>query len=154
MSVPGLRSLLGYTPDEWLAAADLWIELVHPDDRERVLAEVARANETCQSLSLEYRCLARDDREVWVRDEVALVRDEHGAPQYWQGFMIDITDRKRSEEDLRAAKDAAEEASRLKSAFLRMATHELRTPLTIVSGYVELLASRPPPASLPKSESS
>ena len=55
--------------------------------------------------------------------------------------MVDITDRKRSEEDLRAAKEAAEEASRLKSSFLRMATHELRTPLTIVSGYVELLAS-------------
>jgi PAS domain S-box-containing protein len=138
---PRVETLLGYTPDEWLAASDLWIDRLHPDDRERVLAEIARANETGQSLSLEYRCLARDDREVWVRDEVALVHDEHGAPQYWQGFMVDITDRKRSEEDLRAAKDAAEEASRLKSSFLRMATHELRTPLTIVSGYVELLAS-------------
>jgi PAS domain S-box-containing protein len=138
---PRVKSLLGYTADEWLAGANLWIELLHPDDRERILAEVAYANETGQSLSLEYRCLARDGREVWVHDEVTLVRDESGAPQYWQGFMVDITDRKRSEADLRAAKEAAEEASRLKSAFLRMATHELRTPLTIVSGYVELLAS-------------
>jgi PAS domain S-box-containing protein len=138
---PRVETLLGYAPDEWLAADNLWIERIHPDDRERVLAETARANETSESLSLEYRCLARDDREVWVHDEVALVRDEHGTPKYWQGFMIDITDRKRAEEDLRAAKEAAEEASRLKSAFLRMATHELRTPLTIVSGYVELLAS-------------
>ena len=134
---PRVETLLGYAPDEWLAASDLWIERLHPEDRERVLAEIARANETGESLSLEYRCLARDEREVWVHDEVALVRDENGAPQYWQGFMVDITDRKRAEEDLRAAKDAAEEASRLKSAFLRMATHELRTPLTIVSGYVE-----------------
>ena len=138
---PRVESLLGYAPDEWLADPNLWIERIHPEDRERVLAEIARANETGESLSLEYRFLARDDREVWVHDEVALVRDENGAPQYWQGFMVDITDRKRAEEDLRAAKDAAEEASRLKSAFLRMATHELRTPLTIVSGYVELLAS-------------
>ena len=138
---PRVETLLGYAPDEWLADADLWIERIHPDDRERVLAGTARANESGELLSLEYRCLARDDREVWVHDEVTLVRDEHGAPQYWQGFMVDITDRKRAEEDLRAAKDAAEEASRLKSAFLRMATHELRTPLTIVSGYVELLSS-------------
>jgi PAS domain S-box-containing protein len=138
---PRVETLLGYAPDEWLADANLWIERVYPEDRERVLAEIARANETSESLSLEYRFMARDDRLVWVRDEAALVRDEHGAPQYWQGFMVDITDRKRAEEDLRAAKEAAEEASRLKSAFLRMATHELRTPLTIVSGYIELLAS-------------
>ena len=138
---PRVETLLGYAPDECLAADNLWIERIHPEDRERVLAETARANETGEALSLEYRCLARDDREVWVHDEVTLVRDEQGTPKYWQGFMVDITDRKRSEEDLRAAKEAAEEASRLKSAFLRMATHELRTPLTLVSGYVELLAS-------------
>jgi PAS domain S-box-containing protein len=138
---PRVETLLGYAPDEWLASADLWIERVHPEDRERVLVEMTRVNETGESLSLEYRCLTRGDREVWVRDEVALVRDESGTPLYWQGFMVDITDRKRAEEELRAAKDAAEEASRLKSAFLRMATHELRTPLTIVSGYLEFLAS-------------
>ena len=138
---PRVETLLGYAPEEWLAMSDLWIERLHPEDRELVLAELARVNQTGESLSLEYRFLARDDREVWVRDEVALVRDEHGTPKYWQGFMVDITDRKRAEEDLRAAKEAAEEASRLKSAFLRMATHELRTPLTLVSGYVELLAS-------------
>jgi PAS domain S-box-containing protein len=138
---PRVETLLGYAPDEWLTTDNLWIERIHPEDRERVLAETARANETGEALSLEYRCLARDRREVWVHDEVTLVRDEQGTPKYWQGFMVDITDRKRSEEDLRAAKEAAEEASRLKSAFLRMATHELRTPLTIVSGYVELLAS-------------
>jgi len=138
---PRVETLLGYAPEEWLATSDLWIERLHVEDRERVLAEIVRGNETGESLSLEYRFLARDDREVWVSDEVALVRDEHGTPKYWQGLMIDITDRKRAEEDLRAAKEAAEEASRLKSAFLRMATHELRTPLTIVSGYVELLLS-------------
>ena len=138
---PRVESFLGYSPDEWLAASDLWFTRLHPDDRERIQADVARARRTGETLSLEYRWIARDEREVWVRDEVALIRDEAGAPKYWQGFMIDITERKRAEEELRAAKEAAEEASRVKSAFLRMATHELRTPLTIVSGYIELLAS-------------
>jgi signal transduction histidine kinase len=64
-----------------------------------------------------------------------------GAPRYWQGFMLDITARKQVEEDLRSALAAAEEANRLKSAFLSMATHELRTPLTVISGYVELLTA-------------
>jgi two-component system, sensor histidine kinase and response regulator len=77
---------------------------------------------------------------VWVHDEASLVLNEDGSRQCWQGLMVDITDRKLAEEELRRAKEAAEEANRLKTAFLSMATHELRTPLTIISGYVELLS--------------
>ena len=138
---PRIEILLGYTQAEWLAKPDGWADHVHPDDRERILAEVAKANLDGSPTHMEYRFLARDGREVWVHDEGELIRDEDGNRQYWQGFIFDITDRKRAEEELRAAKEAAEEASRLKSAFLSMATHELRTPLTIVSGYVELLAA-------------
>jgi PAS domain S-box-containing protein len=138
---PRVETLLGFTAAEWLAKADGWLDHVHPDDRERVLAATAEANEAGSPTHLEYRFLARDGREVWVHDEGELIRDEDGARQYWQGFIFDITERKLAEEELRAAKESAEEASRLKSAFLSMATHELRTPLTIISGYVELLAA-------------
>ncbi|MCD6029700.1 MAG: sensor hybrid histidine kinase [Thermomicrobiales bacterium] len=137
---PRIQALLGYSPQEWVADPDLWIRAIHPDDRERIVAAVAGADGAAEPMHLEYRFLARDGREVWVHDQVALVRDEDGGGQYWQGFMLDITDRKRAEEELRLAKEAAEEANRLKSAFLSMATHELRTPLTIISGYVEMLA--------------
>ena len=134
-----VEDLLGYSPDEWLATRELWIQRLHPEDRARILAEIARANATGKTFHLEYRLFARDGRVVWVHDQASLVCDEEGRGQYWQGFMVDITDRKLAEEELREAKEAAEEASRLKSAFLSMATHELRTPLTIISGYVELL---------------
>jgi two-component system, sensor histidine kinase and response regulator len=138
---PRIEALLGYTPDEWLVDPGRWVAHVHPDDREHVLANIAAANESGEAITQDYRCLARDGRVVWVRDEGSLVHDEEGVPRYWQGFMIDITARKLAEAELLAAKEAAEEASRLKSAFLSMATHELRTPLTIISGYVELLAN-------------
>jgi two-component system, sensor histidine kinase and response regulator len=137
---PQIEALLGYTPQEWVSDPDLWKRAIHPDDRERILSAVAAAGDADTTIHLEYRVLARDGREVWVHDQVALVCDEKGAGHHWLGFMVDVTDRKRAEEGLRAAKEAAEEANRLKSAFLSMATHELRTPLTIISGYIELLA--------------
>ena len=137
---PQIEALLGYTPDEWMSDPDIWWQALHPYDRQRMTAAIAGAGEIDAPMHLEYRFRARDGRDVWVHDQVTLVRDEHGAAQYWQGFMVDVTDRKRAEEALLAAKDAAEEASRLKSAFLSMATHELRTPLTVISGYVEMLA--------------
>jgi PAS domain S-box-containing protein len=137
---PRIQSLLGYSPQEWIADSELWIRVIHPEDRERIIAAIAGAADGGGPLHLEYRFLAQDGREVWVHDQVALVRDEDGVGQYWQGFMVDITDRKRAEEELRLAKEAAEDANRLKSTFLSMATHELRTPLTIISGYVEMLA--------------
>ncbi len=137
---PRLEAMLGYSPREWVEDPELWIRAIHPEDRGRILAAIAAADGADEPMHLEYRFLAQDGRHVWVHDQVGLVRDENGAPQYWQGFIIDITDRKRAEEELLLAKEAAEEASRLKSAFLSMATHELRTPLTIISGYVEMLA--------------
>ena len=137
---PRIEALLGYSPREWVDDPELWIRAIHPEDRDRILASIAGADGAAQPMHLEYRFVARDGREVWVHDQVALVRDEEGVGQYWQGFMVDITDRKRAEEELLLAKEAAEEANRLKSAFLSMATHELRTPLTIMSGYVEMLA--------------
>ena len=137
---PRIELLLGYTPEEWVSDSTLWMRRLHPDDRERVLAAITVASETEGAFNLEYRFLARDGRVVWVHDEAGLVRDDEGAASFWHGFMIDITARKQQEEELRAAKEAAEEASRLKTTFLSTATHELRTPLTVISGYIELLA--------------
>jgi PAS domain S-box-containing protein len=138
---PRIESLLGYSPEEWLGTRDMWLQLVHPDDLDRVRTTIESALVTKQPFQLECRLLARDGQYVWIEDQAALMRDELGIDQYWQGFMVDITDRKLAEAELRAAKEAAEEASRVKSVLLSMASHELRTPLTIITGYVELLTS-------------
>ena len=90
--------MLGYKPEEWTSDPDQWIKIMHPADRERVLAEVARTDETGDPFRMEFRQFARDGRVVWVRDEAVLVRDEEGNPSYWLGFQYDITKRKRSEE--------------------------------------------------------
>jgi PAS domain S-box-containing protein len=137
---PRIETMLGYSPAEWISGGVLWKNHVHPADRDRVLRAADRSNQTGVPFDVEYRMRARDGRDVWVSDSASLLFADDGSPQCWHGMMIDINERKRAEDELRAAKEAAEEASRLKSTFLSMATHELRTPLTIISGYVELLA--------------
>ena len=81
----------------------------------------------------------RDGSVVWVRDESVVVRDESGAPLYVQGFWVDITERKRVEEELRQARAEAEAATQAKSAFLATMSHEIRTPMNAVIGMTGLL---------------
>ncbi len=87
---------------DWYSGA-AWEAAVHPDDRDRVLAEQARFQETGEPLSTEYRMVSPDGSVVtWVSDEEVVVRDENGTPLYTQGFWLNITDRKELEETLRA----------------------------------------------------
>ncbi len=98
---PQVEAMLGNGPEEWLADREFFIKLLHPEDRECVLAENLRANQSGEPFDLEYRLIAREGRTVWVRDEAVLVTDETGRPLYWQGVMIDVTERKALEERLR-----------------------------------------------------
>src|SRR5205823_8235975 len=68
-----IEPILGYSVEEWAADPDLFTRLLHPDDRERVLAAHAHTHETHEPLSLEYRLIARDDRVVHLRDEGVIV---------------------------------------------------------------------------------
>jgi diguanylate cyclase (GGDEF)-like protein/PAS domain S-box-containing protein len=95
---PQVEAMLGYTPHEWMADADLWLRIVHPDDRARAAAENQRHNETGETFSLDYRVYRKDGRIVWVHDEARMFRDERGVPAFSLGVMIDITEIKRGDE--------------------------------------------------------
>jgi PAS domain S-box-containing protein len=103
---PQVEDLLGYAPHEWLADRELFLKLLHPDDRERVVADHARAlGAGDMHWSFEYRLVARDGRTVWIRDDAVVVRDEEGRPLYTQGFMMDISRQKLAEEALRKSEE-------------------------------------------------
>jgi PAS domain S-box-containing protein len=79
---PQVEAMLGYGPEEWLVDREFFINLLHPEDRERVLAENLRASKRGEPFDLEYRLIARDGRTAWMRDEAVLVRDETDRPLY------------------------------------------------------------------------
>ncbi len=95
---PQVEALLGYPADEWLRDGDLWLRVVHPEDRARAVAENQRHNDTGESFSLDYRMYRRDGRLVWIHDEARIVRDQRGVPVFSLGVMIDITEMKRADE--------------------------------------------------------
>ena len=136
---PQAERVLGYPQERFTGDPEWWVELIHTDDRERVLAEEERTNETGDWFKVEYRMMTREGRILWFLDEAVLVREEEGRPLYWQGFQIDITKRKQAEEELRKARTEAESASRAKSEFLANMSHEIRTPMNGVIGMTELL---------------
>ena len=97
---PQIEHLLGFSADEWIADRELWWKRVHPEDRDRLEAEEQRCVETLEPLSIEYRMLTRDGRVVWVRDEGAYGRPgDRGV--LVEGVMIDVTERRLAEEELR-----------------------------------------------------
>ena len=95
---PQIEAMIGYPPAAWLGAESLWQRILHDDDRERVLAAYSAAVAARAPLSCEYRLIGPDGRVTWVRDSSALVDDGEGSQR--QGFIVDIAEVKRAEEQL------------------------------------------------------
>ncbi len=95
-----IESILGYAAEEFVGDDELWPRLLHPDDKARAIAENQRHNETGEPFRLEYRMFAKDGRVVWVHDEAVMIRDDAGMSRYSVGAMVDISDRKNTEEQV------------------------------------------------------
>jgi PAS domain S-box-containing protein len=89
--------ILGYPVERWLTEPDFWMNLIHPLDRERCVAESRRHTAEMSDHDLEYRALTADGREVWLRDIVRVARGDDGTVAGLRGLMVDMTEHKREE---------------------------------------------------------
>lgn len=95
---PSIERMLGYAAEEWVSRPDFWPTVLHPDDRDRVIARDAECRRTGERFHEEYRMIARDGSVVWVHDEAVVVRDEDGHT-WLHGVHLDITERMKAEQE-------------------------------------------------------
>jgi len=115
---------------------------VDPRDRDRV-GEAARRFDEGADYDIEYRVLRDSGEDYWIAEVMQAVRGEDGKIRRVIGVMQDITAHKQAERVLIETKEAAEAATRAKSAFLATMSHEIRTPLNGVLGMAQAMAAGP-----------
>jgi len=137
----GIRELFGYAKDQIQPNVIWWTERIHPEDRDRVIADLEQKLliSTEESWRAQYRFRRADGLYSIVLDRGYFVRDAQGRAVRMIGGMKDITSQTLAEDHLRQAKDEAEAANRSKSEFLANMSHEIRTPMTAILGYAEVL---------------
>ncbi|MDX6475327.1 MAG: hypothetical protein QOH95_838 [Gaiellaceae bacterium] len=133
-----IETITSYAPSEFTDNPDLLAQVLHPDDRERVLAEMQRTKECGGAREQEYRIVRRDGSIVWVHDSAVAVVE--GKRRYARGFVIDVTARREAEIELEQQNEKLRQLDSLKDEFVALVSHELRTPLTSIRGYLELMS--------------
>ena len=135
---PNWQDALGYEPEETIGQR--FAAFVHPDDLARCRASAQLVFATGEKQSdLEYRLAHKNGSYIWYSANVSLLHDPGGDGSSFIGIARDITERKRQEAELKAAKESAESANRAKSEFLANMSHEIRTPMNGVIGMAQLL---------------
>lgn len=141
-----IRTIYEVSPEEVKGDAGFLLDLVHPDDFERVKSLLRHSYFTLEPWSGEYRVVLPKSGVQWRFAQATVERLPDGGT-LWHGFVADITEKKRAEESakyaerMRLAADKAAESDRAKDAFLAMMSHELRTPMHSVIGFLELIQS-------------
>jgi PAS domain S-box-containing protein len=135
---PAVRQILGYEPEEIIGQRS--IDFAHPDDLPSVIAATREAQANGSMATFEHRRRHRDGHYVWLESRVRfLVHPQTGAPDGAIAISREIGERKEFEQELLAARERAELASKTKSRFLANMSHELRTPLNAIIGFSDIM---------------
>ncbi len=128
---PRLEETLGYRPEEWTANPGLWLQRLHADDRDWVLAryEAHLRSGSPDPLTLTYRMHRRDGGVVWLRDQFTVTTDDTGH-RFQRGVLVDVTREKRLEEELehQAFHDPLTQLANLRLFRMRIAERLRRRP--------------------------
>jgi len=125
-----------------------FVRRIHPADMRRV-REALAAPLAGEPFDLEYRIVRPSGEIRWVNERGQVICDARGNPEWVLGAALDVTERRATEDALRASKAEAERANNAKSRFLAAASHDLRQPLSALSIYVNVLRGHVAPGGQP-----
>jgi PAS domain S-box-containing protein len=97
---PGCISITGYSSAEYDADPELWLRIVHQEDREAVKEQIRKVEAGTTPEPLEHRISHKNGHVRWVRHTVVPCRDRSGKLESYDGLIADITQRKKAEQDL------------------------------------------------------
>ena len=138
------ETVLGYPVERWLREPDFWARRMHPDDREPAMQIYRDAIAHGRDHEFEYRSIAADGREVWLRDIVHVVRDPDGQPVTLRGLTVDLTELRRSERALRQSEEQLRQAQKM-DAVGKLAggiAHDFNNLLMVIRGDSDLMLRR------------
>ncbi|HEV7815405.1 MAG TPA: MHYT domain-containing protein [Janthinobacterium sp.] len=137
----GVECVAGYPAADFVGAAPrrTLSSLIPPDELVRVDAAIARCIEQEQPYLIEYHLQHADGGIRWMWENGNVVRDAEGQVRWVDGVILDISERRAMEVDLRQAKEAAEHAAAARASFVANMSHEIRTPMNSILGFTDVL---------------
>ncbi len=138
----------GFSVEQWLREPNLWKDLIHPYDRERVLAEFTEAHKELKSAVIEYRIINKNKEVRWIEDRISWEKDQQGKVVSMNGIVYDITERKKAEEELeglnqqlKATVDMLTTANLELADFAHIAAHDLKAPLRGIGSLAGMIST-------------
>ncbi len=141
-----VKNILGYSKEEIINNKLIWLKIIHPHDRKRVVSALKQAlnNPSSKIVEYKYRAIRKDGALIWLNEKVKIQRNENGEVIGMLGSVADITDLIEEAEEIIAENSKLKEINEAKDRFISIISHDLRSPFSSILGFTKLILQENP----------